>query len=525
MDKLIQRVLIHLRSMWHRRWIGLAVAWIAAIVAVSSAFRVPERYEATARVFVDTQSLLRPLMAGLSIQPNLDQQVALISRTLISRPNVEKLVRMADLDLPGKSRTGGDDLVDSVTRNIQLVGNATTNLYVILYRDTNPDQAKKVVESLVAIFVESSLGGKREDSQSAVRFVDEQIKRYEVSLKAAEDRLKEFRLKYLGITGTGTRDYFTRLSTLNDAIAATQLQLRAAEESRDAYKRELAGEEPVLMPQTGTSTAPSALSSPVDARLAVLRSDLDLLRRRFTDDHPDVVGTKRIIDQLEEQRRQDVDVQNKATAAAVAAGGQAPVSAADRNPVFQQLKFALANAEANVASLRATVASYENQAARLKSSARLVPEVDAELAQLNRDYDIQKRTYEALLSRRESAAMGEGVVDAGGTRLRVIDPPRVSPNPVAPTRMMLLGAALVVSLLAGLAASFGAAQLMPTFHDARSLAEIAKRPVLGMVTMFPTDTVRRVLRWDRILFAAGAGGLVASFAAIGAFSVLMTRAA
>ena len=71
----------------------------SAIVGVAVVFRIPESYEASARVYVDTQSLLRPLMAGLAIQPNLDQQVALMSRTLISRPNVEKLVRMADLDL------------------------------------------------------------------------------------------------------------------------------------------------------------------------------------------------------------------------------------------------------------------------------------------------------------------------------------------------------------------------------------------------------------------------------------------
>ena len=77
----------------------------SAIVGMAVVYRIPEKYEASARVYVDTQSLLRPVMAGLAIQPNLDQQVALISRTLISRPNVEKLVRMADLDLAGQRRT------------------------------------------------------------------------------------------------------------------------------------------------------------------------------------------------------------------------------------------------------------------------------------------------------------------------------------------------------------------------------------------------------------------------------------
>ena len=99
MNETIQQIRAILREMWHRRWIGLIAAWIAALVGVAVVYRVPERYEAGARVFVDTESLLKPLLAGLAIQPNVDQQVGLISRTLISRPNVEKVVRMADLDI------------------------------------------------------------------------------------------------------------------------------------------------------------------------------------------------------------------------------------------------------------------------------------------------------------------------------------------------------------------------------------------------------------------------------------------
>src|SRR3984893_16510030 len=131
MKELLQRTLDHLRGMWHRRWIGLAAAWIAAIIGVAIVYRIPEKYEASARVYVDTETLLKPLLAGLAIQPNLDQQVALISRTLISRPNVEKLVRMADLDLQTNRNADRDNLIDEVLNAIRLTGGAGTNLYVI----------------------------------------------------------------------------------------------------------------------------------------------------------------------------------------------------------------------------------------------------------------------------------------------------------------------------------------------------------------------------------------------------------
>src|SRR5436309_1599157 len=206
MNELYRELLDHLRGMWHRRWIGLGVAWLAVVIGVAVVYRIPERYEATARVYVDTESILKPLLAGLAIQSNLDQQVALMSRTLISRPNVEKLVRMADLDLRVRGAGDRDELIDNVIKTIRLEGNITSNLYVISYRDTDSTQAQRVVQSLLGIFVESSLGDKKQDTQTTVKFVDDQIKRYEESLRAAENRLKEFKLKYIGVADSEGQD-------------------------------------------------------------------------------------------------------------------------------------------------------------------------------------------------------------------------------------------------------------------------------------------------------------------------------
>ncbi|HEY2863951.1 MAG TPA: XrtA system polysaccharide chain length determinant [Casimicrobiaceae bacterium] len=519
MDELIHQILTRLRGMWHRRWIGLAAAWIAAIVGVSVALRIPDRYEASARVYVDTQTLLRPLLEGVSIQPNLDQQVVLMSRTLISRPNVEKLVRMADLDLAAKSNAAREDLIDQVMKGLQLSGNASTNIYVISYRDANPEQAKRVVQALLTIFVESSLGDKRVDTRTAVKFIDEQIKQYETTLRNTEDRLKTFKLKYMGVAGQGNQDYFRKLAVLSATIDRAKLDLHAAEQSRDSYKREIAGETPVLMPE-GPREGIGIAAPEIDARLATLKTNLDALLRRYTEEHPDVVGTRRIIAQLEEQRRKEIQARSKAAAAA--GPGESGV---DRNPVFQQLRVSLADAEADVAGLQAKVNGYQAQYAQLKAEAELVPQVEAEFAQINRDYDIQKRTYETLLQRRQSAAIGEGVQDAGGTQFRVVDPPRVAPQPVPPTRIALLGIALAAALAAGLVVSFAASEIMPTFHDARSLREATQRPILGMVTMLPNESVSRMRRRNALYFASGASGLAAAFVAVFALALLFGRGA
>src|SRR6187402_3322889 len=88
-------------DMWRRRWIGLAVAWLVAIVGAVVLWLTPDRYETTARVYVDTQTVLKPLMAGLAVQPNIDEQIGMLARTIIARPNIEKIMHSANLDVSG----------------------------------------------------------------------------------------------------------------------------------------------------------------------------------------------------------------------------------------------------------------------------------------------------------------------------------------------------------------------------------------------------------------------------------------
>lgn len=525
MHDLLQQLTGFLRGMWHRRWIGLAAAWVAAVVAVGIVYRIPEKFEASARVYVDTESLLRPLLSGLAVQPNLDQQVSLISRTLISRPNVEKLVRMADMDLATRTNAEREELIDGIMKTIRLDGNAQSNLYVISYRDSSPAQAKQVVQSLLTIFVESSLGDKRQDTQTAVKFLDDQIKNYERNLEAAENRIKDFKLKYMGVAGNSQgQDYFARMGTVTAQIETARLELQSAEQARDSYKKELAGEEPIFLPEPTEAASPvQEGGTEVDARINALKRDLDSLLRKYTDQHPDVVATQRLIQQLEEQRKVELEARRKAAAAA-GTKQRAPL-AIDQNPVYQQMKISLADAEAAVASARAKLGGLESQRRALAAQAVRVPQAEADYAQLNRDYDVQKRMYESLLARRESAAMGKDVQDSSGARFRVIDPPRVSPQPVAPNRIALLALACAFSIGAGLFASLAASQLMPTFHEARALREISKRPILGMVSMLPSESLYRQRRRHSWLFAGGLGGLLATFSAVFAFALLIGRVA
>ena len=514
MQELVEQLLAILRGMWQRRWIGLGVAWLAAIIGAIIVFRLPDKYEASARLYVDTQSLLQPLMAGMAVTPDAGQQVAILSRILLSRPNLEKIIRKSDLDTSaGKTAAA---LVDDTADSLRISRAGGDNLYTIAFRYPDGRKARDVVQAALSTFIEQSLGQTRTGTDSARKFLDEQIKDYESRLRESEARVQAFRLKYMGLLGTSGQTYFSQMTTITEQIKDARVELRVAEQTRDGIRQQL--EEQTQRGPAATSRRIAAVSVPeFDNRINEQKRQLDEMLRKYTDQHPDVVSTKRLLVQLLEDRKREIEARSRA---AENDPGNPSLSG---DPVAQQLKVALNDAEANLTAVRARLGEYEARYNQLRASAETLPKIDMELTQLNRDYDMQKRQYESLVLRRETASLSGKLEDAGVAEFRIIDPPRVTPNPVAPNRLLLLGVLVAASLFAGLGTSWLVSQTRPTFRDGRTLREVAQRPLLGMISMLPTHSLRMMRRRAALLFVGGVSGLVASYGAVFAFLLLTTR--
>jgi polysaccharide chain length determinant protein (PEP-CTERM system associated) len=494
---LFARIRAELRRLWLRRWLGVAVAWAVALIGAVFVALSSNRYEANARIFVDTQTVLKPLMAGLAFQPDLDQQVRMLARTLISRPNVERLMKSPEVGLEPPPPEQYDRALDRLKDKIKFAPSGA-NLYAISFRDSDPQRAKRVVETLVEMFVDSNVDTKKRDSGEASRFIDTQIKDYEGKLLEAENKLKDFKIRNFGTSGQSDQSFFARMSAQADEVNKLRLELMSAEQSRDALRRELAREDPQLPIQSMPGLARPHQPTELEGRLEAQRKQLDELLRRFTEQHPDVVSARRTIAALEQQRREEVE----ATKAANAAVG----GAAATNPVYQQLRVSLASAEASVASLRTRLGGQQARLQELRATASRIPVVEAELAQLNRDYDIIRKNYEQLVSRRESAALGVKIDQSSPmAEFRVVEPPQVVPGAVFPSRAMLAALVVLFALSCGVAAMFAASHFMPTFDDVKALREFSGRPVLGAITSLVTDLSRKRLRLEGAAFAGAMG--------------------
>ena len=528
MQEVLNQILTTARAMWKFRWPGLIATWVVAVAGCVIVWRIPDQFEASARIHVDTDSILKPLMHGLAVQPNVDQQIVMLSRTLLSRPTLERLIRMADLDLKSTSRNDQDQLIDRLQKSIEIRTAGGPNLYSMAYRDSEPERAKRVVQAIVSIFVESGLGASRKDADSAKTFLNEQIKTVEAKLEEAETRLKEFRLRNIDRQGGDGKDVATRLSELSTQLESARLLLQEASRSRDSAKRQLAESR---TQQGGSSTISSLLaesslnaSTPeLDTRIEAQKRSLDALLQRFTEQHPDVVGARRLIAELEQQKRKEVaDLQRRMTSAGAGAGNSPTFQS--ENLAQQELSRLLASSEVQVAAMQARVDEYSRRYAQARDQMKTAPQIEAEAAQLNRDYAVTRKNYDELVARRQSAVMsGELDVASGVTEFRLIDPPRVTPRPVSPNRMVLFPAAVAAALAAGLAVAFAATQLRPTFSDGNDLRLRTGLPLLGVVTLLMTEVDHRRERSSMLRFAGASGGLVLLTVAGMAVLIAMNR--
>jgi polysaccharide chain length determinant protein (PEP-CTERM system associated) len=437
---------------------------------------------------------------------------------LLSRPNLEKVARETDLDLEARTPEDMERLIASLSRKIGLTNTGQDNIFSISYTNRDPEMSRKVVQSVLTLFVERSLGNVRTDTSAAQQFLDEKIREYEARLLAAEENLKEFKQQNVSVMPSEGRGYYERLQAETAQLERVKLDIQEAERRRDELQRQLSGEEPTfgMVPQQVSkekSTSPS-----MDRRIQPLETMLDELLLKYTENHPDVVRLKSQIAELRamEEARQEKQLDRP----------EIPTQPLGSNPVYQQLKVALNGVEVDIAALRVRQGQYQEKVNRLYQLVDTVPQVEAELARLNRDYDINKQNYETLIARRESAKISEQAEQSSDSlKFKIVDPPRLPLTPVSPNRPLLATAILILGLGAGIGVAVLLSQIRPTYDNHRLLMAHTNVPVLGYVSMVWTGRQRLKRKIEYVAYAGMGGALIAAYGAYLLLQILKTSGA
>ncbi len=512
MEEILRVVLGYLSGVWRYRWISLLLAAVLSPIGWFYVASLPDVYRSSARVFVDTDSVLKPLIQGLVVQTDDRRRVSMMTRILFSRENMEKLARMTDLDLNAKTPAEMDELVEELKRKVKLQG-AGSDIYTIAYQDTEPELSKRVVQSMLTIFVESNLGSVREGQNTAEEFLQREIKDYERRIAEADRNLKDFKLRNLDFV-TAKGDYYQRLKDAKDAHKSTQEELALAEKRLEELGQQLEGLEAENLEieqheyKESLKASIKEATASEDARISDMEIEIDDLLLKYTDLHPEVIAMRRTLERLEVKRNELRDQFIAEHARSIGTGMVA-------DPVFQELRLRYSEGLAEVASKEAQVENLERRILDLQQTVDHVLKIESEQKQLTSDYEILKNNHAQLMNRLETARLTRQVDSSADTvRFRILDPPDLPRKPSGPNRVAMSSGAFLGAVGLGVAVALLLSLLRPVFSDRRQISEMLGVPVLGSVNMVWTKKERRKRLLVDFAFGASFLALVGSFALV-----------
>jgi polysaccharide chain length determinant protein (PEP-CTERM system associated) len=499
LQQTIQQVLDYVRGIWIRKRYLIICSWLICPLGFAYVANLPDVYESKAQVFVDTRSMLAPLLVGISIYTNPEQEVQMMAKTLLSRTNVEEIARESDLDITVTTDAQYEALIAELTNNIKLRSTGRDNIFTISYASPSPQLARTVVQETLDLFVEGSLGNNRRDSDTATRFLDEQIAEYEARLSEAEQQRADFQREnasILPLQGT----FHSNLQNITEQLSQTRLAIREAQQQANSLKQRLTSQRTSSdsFSVRDNESAP-VITTRYDARIRGLEEKLDELQLRFTDKHPDVIETTTLLESLQTARDQEIQ----------AFLSQEDTGEVQLNPLNQEITLEISKLEGQVASLRVREADFVAKIADLQNKIDLVPQIEAEGMSKNRNYEIVKQKYEELLARKESADITQRAdASSDDLQFRIIQPPLVPPEPTGPNRFTFYTGILIVGFGAGIGIAFLLSQITPVLVRGQQLTSMTGFPILGAVTHLQIDSIKKRNRMRMLVFIASSGAIL-----------------
>ncbi len=479
--------LTYLSGMWLYRWYALGIAWVLCLIGWAAIAALPDQYQAEAKVYIDTDNVVKPLLRGLTVSVDTDQQIAVMLKTLITRPNLEQVIHLTDPKTNALTAAQLEQQVQALENKISVRFLGTKNFYAIAYTDNSSDYALSVTNQLLSILQNSNIGNQRLNMDDARSFIEKRITEYQERLREADRRRADFKTLNMQILGKG--DQSTRIDAVEKELAQANKDLNAAVARRDSVQGQVATtpktvpyEDRIVIVTAGGDgnlrgdSANNAQRSSALQRLQQSQQTLSDLRTKYTDAHPEVIALQRLIAQLK------ADVSETPPPESPPANSQSP---GVPNPVYTQLNNKLADEEANVAVQRQRVAAAQTELSETKRTTSSAIDILTKYADLDRDYGNIEKTYQELIQSRESANLSQAVNDQNqGLAFRVVEPPQKPQRPAAPYRLVLNSLALLAGLIGGAACGVLLALISGRFITSDNLSAQFDIPIIGVVSRF-----------------------------------------
>jgi polysaccharide chain length determinant protein (PEP-CTERM system associated) len=521
LHELYQQIKAIVYGIWRKRWYMVVTAWLISLVGWAAISTMPYRYEANARIFVDADSLLPQIAGNLGIDIDISRKIQAIQKTLVSRPNLETIIRRSTyLERLATNGAEMDALVNTLAKDIRIIA-LDEGLYRIQFEVSESrltdrqraEVARTVVANLLSFFRDgTSEGGGSDEVASASDLIEASLRDIGDRLGAAEAAHAKF--KQDNIEFLGQINFATRLEQARNDLRATRSQIAELKVAQKTLERQLDSVPATIKAPKSSAAGGGGARDPLDERIAELQKKLDSLRSLgYLDRHPDVRTVSSQIKVLEQERAEKQKALEDELAGSVESGRTSSLTTETPNRLYEQLMLENINTLSQVSSLEAREGEQVSNVAALDERSKRVPEVEAEERALKRGYETLRRQHKKLLKEKEDLDLRNSIETTGKqVSFRVVENPVTPQKPSGPPRLLFMSAVFVGALFAGLGVSLVLSQLRPVVITVEQLRGHFDLPVLGNVTRSLSDEETRQRSIDMLGFAGATAMLFVVFA-------------
>jgi len=472
-----------------RRWWILLPFFVSWLVIWVVSWRWPATYDSEALISAEQQKVSdQYVMENVAV--NLQNRLQSTTQQVLSRASLQGIIDRFNLYSSRPKLKGFFRVKDPIEQmrgdiKIELVGTPGYRgeffTFKIHYSADTPELAQQVNNELTSLFINENVKAERQLSENTTAFLGNELADARAKMEEQEAAVSEFKSRHAGSLPSQLQSNVQILAGLQGQLASTQHALDASTQQK-VYLESLLQQYQSAQASLGPDST-SISTQALDQQLQDLNLQVQNLRARYYDGHPDIVALKQKIAETEQLRKRVAaqiasSQQNGKTADAIDFSAAEGVQRGSPTAIMQLQSQLKANKQ-EIQTEQQHASELEAQTAAYQSRLNITPETEQELAVISRGYDEAKANYNSLLQKQTQSQLATSLGQRQQVQqFRIIDPPKLPDKPAAPNRFMISLMGLAAGIVLGLLSAAVLELTDVRFHQEKDLEGIVPARLL-----------------------------------------------